>query len=80
MAQFNIYQAVTDRIISQLEKGVIPWRKPWKVSGVQIRFKEDLTKLAFNRVTKLAYGALNQMLLPVSFSTTEISTLTTLTT
>ena len=63
MAQFNIYQAVTDRIISQLEKGVIPWRKPWKVSGVQIRFKEDLTKLAFNRVTKLAYGALNQMLL-----------------
>ena len=63
MAQFNIYQAVTDRIIEQLEKGVIPWRKPWKVSGVQIRFKEDITKLAFNRVTKLAYGALNQMLL-----------------
>ena len=60
---FNIYQKVTDRIIEQLEKGVIPWRKPWKVSGVQIRFKEDLTKLAFNRVTKLAYGALNQMLL-----------------
>ena len=59
----NIYQKVTDRIIEQLEKGVIPWRKPWKVSGVQIRFKEDLTKLAFNRVTKLAYGALNQMLL-----------------
>lgn len=50
MAQFNIYQAVTDRIIEQLEQGVIPWRKPWKVSGIQIRFKEDLTKLAFNRV------------------------------
>ena len=63
MAHFNIYQAVTDRIIEQLEKGVIPWRKPWKVSGVPIRFKEDLAKLAFNRVTKLAYGALNQMLL-----------------
>lgn len=25
----NIYQAVTDRIIKQLEKGVIPWQKPW---------------------------------------------------
>ena len=25
----NIYQVITDKIIEQLEKGVIPWRKPW---------------------------------------------------
>lgn len=25
----NVYQIVTDRIIAELEKGVIPWRKPW---------------------------------------------------
>ena len=25
----NIYQAVTDRIIKELEKGVVPWHKPW---------------------------------------------------
>ena len=26
----SIYQAVTDRIISSLKAGVIPWEKPWK--------------------------------------------------
>jgi antirestriction protein ArdC len=25
----KIYQEVTDRIIANLEKGVIPWVKPW---------------------------------------------------
>ena len=61
--KFDIYQAVTDRIIAQLEKGVVPWHKPWKVTGVAIRGAEDLRKVAFNRVTKTAYSALNQMLL-----------------
>ena len=61
--KFDIYQAVTDRIIAQLEKGVVPWHKPWKVTEVAIRGAEDLRKVAFNRVTKTAYSALNQMLL-----------------
>ena len=26
----TIYQMVTDRIIEQLEKGVVPWQRPWK--------------------------------------------------
>lgn len=52
MGKFNIYQAVTDRIIAQLEKGIIPWHKPWSgVSG------------AFNRVSGKSYSMLNQMLL-----------------
>ena len=25
----DVYQIVTDRIIAQLEAGVIPWQKPW---------------------------------------------------
>lgn len=26
---FDLYQIVTDRIIAELEKGLIPWEKPW---------------------------------------------------
>ena len=26
----SIYQTVTDRIISNLKAGMIPWEKPWK--------------------------------------------------
>ena len=63
--KFDIYQAVTDRIIAQLEKGVVPWHKPWKVTGVAIRGAEDLRKVAFNRVTKTAYSALKEIPLAV---------------
>lgn len=51
--KFNVYQAVTDRIIHQLEQGIIPWHKPW--SGT--------FNGAFNRVSKKPYSLLNQMLL-----------------
>lgn len=63
MKNFDIYQEVTNRIIAQLEKGVIPWEQPWKVSAVRIGGKIDLSKIAFNRVTKTPYSLLNQMLL-----------------
>lgn len=48
-----VYEMVTDRIIAQLEGGVIPWEKPWfgVIGG------------AFNRVSKKNYSLLNQMLL-----------------
>ena len=49
----NVYQMVTDRIIAELEKGLIPWRKPW--GGA----KES----AHNRVTGRPYSLLNQLLL-----------------
>ena len=26
----DVYQVITDRIIAQLEKGVVPWQKPWQ--------------------------------------------------
>lgn len=52
-AKFNIYQEVTDRIIKQLENGVVPWHKPW--GGV--------SNGAFNRFSKKPYSLLNQLLL-----------------
>ena len=50
---FDIYAAVTDRIIEQLEQGVIPWHKPW--TGVQSG--------AISGITGKPYSLLNQMLL-----------------
>lgn len=52
--KFNIYQAITDRIIAQLEHGQIPWQKPW-IAGNCIG--------AFNRISKKPYSMLNQMML-----------------
>lgn len=49
----SVYEMVTDRIIEQLESGVIPWEKPW--TGVR--------NGAFNRISKKSYSLLNQMLL-----------------
>ena len=49
----SVYEMVTDRIVEQLESGVIPWEKPW--TGVKSG--------AFNRVSKKSYSSLNQMLL-----------------
>ena len=48
----DIYQEVTDRIISQLEQGVIPWHKPWNGSN-----------LAISHSTGKAYSLLNQLIL-----------------
>lgn len=49
----NIYQEVTDRIVAQLEKGIIPWQQPW--SGGEGE--------AISYVTRKPYSILNQMLL-----------------
>ena len=50
----DVYQMVTDRIIEQLEKGVIPWRKPWRGNP------------AMNYVTRKPYRGVNPMILPHS--------------
>ena len=50
---FDVYAAVTERIIQQLESGVIPWRKPW--TGVQ--------NGAYSGTTGKPYSLLNQMIL-----------------
>ena len=48
----DIYTAVTDRIIEQMERGIIPWQKPW-VSNSK----------AVSHATGKPYSLLNQMLL-----------------
>ena len=48
---FNIYEAVTDRILAQLEAGTIPWRKPWTGSA------------PINYITRKPYRGINAMLL-----------------
>lgn len=49
----NVYQIVTDRIIAELEKGVVPWAKPWT----------GLRSGAYSHSTGRPYSLLNQMLL-----------------
>lgn len=49
----DIYNEIADRIIDQLEHGIIPWRKPW--SGVNSG--------AISHVTGRAYSLLNQLML-----------------
>ena len=48
----DIYSEVADRIIAQMENGIIPWSKPWVACGK-----------AISRSTGKPYSLLNQMLL-----------------
>ena len=48
----DIYQVVTNRIMDQLDSGIIPWHKPWIASGS-----------AVIHITGKPYSLLNQMLL-----------------
>lgn len=52
----NVYQMVTERIISEMEKGIIPWHKPW--TGASL---EDGG--AINYMTRKPYSCINQFLL-----------------
>lgn len=56
----NVYEIITSRILEQLEKGVIPWQKPWKTS----KNAKDLSFFpCFPLGKKKPYDILNQMLL-----------------
>lgn len=52
----NVYQMVTDRVIEQLEKGIVPWQKPWSGAGLA-------DGGAINYISRKPYSFLNQMLL-----------------
>ena len=56
MEKVNVYQMVTDRIIEELQKGIIPWHKPWSGAGLS-------NGGAVNYVSRKPYSMLNQMLL-----------------
>lgn len=48
----NIYEEITNRIIAELEKGNIPWHKPWVAAGA-----------AVSHTTGKSYSLLNQLIL-----------------
>jgi len=48
----DVYAFVTDRIVDQLNKGVVPWRKPWSDGGIPR-----------NLISHRAYRGINVMLL-----------------
>ncbi len=49
----SVYEVITERIVAMLEKGTVPWQKPWKVA----------TGLPRNLVTKKPYRGMNVLLL-----------------
>jgi len=49
----DAYQVITDRIVGLLEKGVVPWQKPWQGGGTMPR----------NLVSKREYRGVNVFLL-----------------
>ena len=48
----DIYAEITNRMIHEMEQGIIPWQKPWMASGA-----------AISHTTGKPYSLLNQMLL-----------------
>ena len=50
---FDLYQQITDKIIAELGKGTVPWKKPWHCSSG-----------AISRATGKPYSIINQLLLP----------------
>ena len=52
----DLYQSVTDTILSALERGVVPWKKPWK----------SYNALPVNAITNRAYRGVNTFLLSLS--------------
>jgi antirestriction protein ArdC len=55
----NVNEIVTDRIIKELENGVIPWHQPWCIPS-RVQSREGR---AYSRATGYPYSLINQMLL-----------------
>lgn len=55
MKDSNVYEIITHRIVTLLEKGVIPWQKPWATNGTDA--------IPRNLVSGKAYRGINVFLL-----------------
>ena len=53
----DVYQSVTDRIVSSLEQGVRPWMKPWNAEHAAGRITRPL------RANGIAYQGINVLML-----------------
>lgn len=56
MQNQSLYESVTNRIISALEQGVIPWKKPWDTAA----------SIPINAVTQKPYRGVNTFLLGIT--------------
>src|SRR5208282_62597 len=52
LRKMDIYAIVTEKIVSLLEQGIVPWRRPWTSAG-----------LPRNLVSKKPYRGINHFLL-----------------
>lgn len=59
--QIDLYQQVTDKIIASIERGVLPWRKPWRDSTRSVE-----SPIPSNASTGRYYNGVNIMLLWLS--------------
>jgi Antirestriction protein len=50
----NVYEIITERLLQEIEKGTLPWHKPWK---------NALGEEAANLVSKKSYRGINRFLL-----------------
>ena len=50
----NVYEIITERILAEIEKGALPWHKPWKSA---------LGEESANLVSKKGYRGINRFLL-----------------
>lgn len=60
MTSNNVYQIVTDKILHELEQGIVPWHKPWTCARSG---RVSSTTAAVSHTTGRPYSLLNQCLL-----------------
>jgi len=64
MGKISVYEIITNRIIETLEKGTVPWKKPWK------------TGAPINLISKKEYRGINTIILSMaSFSSPYFATI-----
>ncbi|MCQ9136617.1 ArdC family protein, partial [Streptomyces sp. IBSBF 2807] len=56
----DIYQDVTDKIVTALDQGVVPWIKPWSSSGSAYIGHQPYP---INAITRRPYSGINLPLL-----------------
>lgn len=52
----NLYESITSRLLSEMEKGVLPWRRPWEQGRMTIQ-------VPMNAKTRKPYQGINVLLL-----------------
>jgi len=55
-SRVSLYDEVTDRIVSELERGCVPWVRPWKSSGVSLGLPRSAASRRF-------YSGINVLIL-----------------